>query len=501
MTTAGRSGTSAPARRDAPALAAALSDSLALLQARRPADVLALVGRLPPGLSADPRIQARTAYALALMGRIAEALPAARAAAAGPGADLAALDLAGNAFTLCHQPREAHAAFQQAARLAPGHPAVLFNLATTARFLGRAAEAERAYDQVIAAAPDAWEAYRNRSELRRQTAGRNHVRELEAALARPGLPWRAEVQLGYALGKELEDLGQYERAFEQFERGARARRSHMRYDVGEDVSAMAQIAQTFNAAWCAPARLAAEPAGPIFIVGLPRAGSTLLERMLGRHSQVQALGELQAFGQALGETLRRSGAPPPANKAAMIAASASLPPESVGAAYLASTAPLRDPGPRFIDKLPINFLYAGLIARALPGAGIVHITRAPLDACVAIFKTLFDEAYPYAYDLAELAAYHNAYRRLMGHWRAVLGERLVEVAYEDLVADPARTLAALLPRLGLAMEAACLAPEADASPVMTASASQVRSPVHARSVDSARRYRERLGPLIAALDP
>ncbi|MDR3511233.1 MAG: sulfotransferase [Caulobacteraceae bacterium] len=500
--TAARPGAATPGGGDAPILAAVLADSLSLLRARRPAEALALIARLPPPMAADPRIAARLGYAHGLMGRLAEALAAARAALASGRADLASLDLAGNTFTLCHRPQEAHAAFERAARIAPESPAVLYNLAATARFVGRTQEAERAYDRVIAAAPDAWEAYRNRSELRRQTAGRNHVRELTAALARPDLPWRGEVQLRYALGKELEDLQDYDRAFENFERGAQARRTHMRYDVADDVAAMALIGRTFDKAWCAPALDVPEPgpAGPIFILGLPRTGSTLLERMLGRHSQVQPLGELQAFGGALTEVLRRAARPPPAGKAGMIQASAALAPDAVGAAYLAATAPLRDARPRFIDKLPINVLYAGLIARALPSASIVHLTRDPLDTCVAIYKTLFEEAYPYSYDLAELGAYYNAYRRLAAHWRAALGPRLIEVAYEDLVSDPAAVMGGLMPRLGLAMEAACLAPEADASPVMTASASQVRKPIHARSAGSASRYRARLGPLLAVLE-
>jgi hypothetical protein len=199
-------------------------------------------------------------------------------------------------------------------------------------------------------------------------------------------------------------------------------------------------------------------------------------------------------------SLRRAGGPPISGKAAAIRASAGIDPAAIGAAYLAAVAPLRDDRPRFTDKLPFNFLYAGLIARALPTARIVHLTRDPADTCVAIYKTLFEEAYPYSYDLRELGAYHNAYRRLMAHWREVLGPRLIETAYERLVTSPDEALPTLLDRLDLRFEAACLRPEEGEAPVMTASASQVRAPVHARSVGIAQRYHAHLGPLLAALE-
>jgi tetratricopeptide (TPR) repeat protein len=497
--TVGGSGFGNTVTRDAPDLAAILSQSLQLLGARRGADALALIARAPASIRGDPRVAAQIAYAESLMGRMAEAMAAARAAMAAPALDLVSLDLVGNSFTLCQQPEDAYAAFQRAVALAPGNPAVLFNLATTARFLGRSEEAEAAYDRVIAAAPNAWEAYRNRSELRRQTPDRNHVAELARVLEQARPPWQGEVQLCYALGKEYEDLAAYDEAFAHFDRGARVRRSHMRYDVADDVEAMRLIEEAFDAAWCAPGREMAAGDGPIFILGLPRTGSTLLEQMLGRHSSVQPLGELQAFGAAMTGVLRRRTPGLQPGKAAMIRASAHLPPAEIGAAYLAAVAPLRDGRPQFIDKLPFNVLYAGLIARALPSARIVHLTRDPLDACFAIYKTLFDEAYPYAYDLAELGAYHNAYHRLTAHWRSALGPRFIEIGYEALVADPSGALTPLMDQLGLSMEPACLNQGRGGAAVMTASASQVREPIHARSVDSASRYRAHLGALVDAL--
>jgi hypothetical protein len=162
---------------------------------------------------------------------------------------------------------------------------------------------------------------------------------------------------------------------------------------------------------------------------------------------------------------------------------------------------LRDDRPIFIDKLPINVLYAGAIARALPNAAIIHVHRQPADVCIAMFKTLFEEAYPFSYDLDELGRYHNAYSALVAHWRATLGPRLLEVAYEDLVAAPQTVVARLYAELGLDPDRAQQTVSADASPVMTASAFQVRRPIHRDSVDSADRYARHLGPLFDRLQP
>jgi tetratricopeptide (TPR) repeat protein len=475
-----------------------LAESLALLRARQPGRALALLEGLPAARQGEPAVAARLAYAKALLGRFGEAIAAARAALAGAD-DVETLDLAGNSLVLCQRPSEAYPAFRRALALAGDDPGLLFNLAAVARFVGHVEEAERTYDRVIASSPTWWTAYRNRSELRRQSASDNHVSELRRRLDQ-GPPWQGEVQLAYALGKELEDLMDYEAAFQAYARGAAVRRAHMRYSVEDDVDTLKTIASVFDAAYCAPAREVSGSPGPIFILGMPRTGSTLLERKLAGHPDVEPLGELQTFGQAVVEGVRRSAASPLAGKTALIDASARVAPEVFGRAYLEAVAPLTGGCSAFTDKLPLNFLYAGLIARALPTARIIHMVRDPLDTCLGAYRTLFDEAYPFSYDLAELGTYYQAYRGLMAHWSEVLGPRIVEVAYERLVADASGEVERLVERLGL-RPAASEAQGAGAAPVMTASASQVREAVHGRSVGLARRYEDHLGPLLAALGP
>jgi tetratricopeptide (TPR) repeat protein len=475
-----------------------LAESLALLRARQAGRALALLHALPAARRREPAVAARLGYAQALLGQVGEAIAAARAALAAA-EDVETLDLAGNSLVLCHRPAEAYPAFRRAVRLAGDDPALLFNLAAVARFLGHVEEAERAYDRVIAQAPTFWAAYRNRSELRRQSSSDNHVGELRRRLdQRP--PWQGEVQLAYALGKELEDLEDYRAAFQAYARGATVRRAHMRYSVDDDLATLQEIARAFDAAYCAPAREPSGPPGPIFILGMPRTGSTLLEQRLARHPDVEALGELQTFGRTLVEVVRERAAGPLAGKAALVHASARVAPAEFGRAYLQAVAPLRSGRGPFTDKLPLNFLYAGLIARALPTARIVHMVRDPLDTCVGGYRTLFDEAYPFSYDLAELGAYYRGYRGLMAHWTEVLGPRILEVRYEELVADPSGEVDRLVERLGLPAAPGGVR-DAGGAPVMTASASQVTQAVHTRSVGLARRYEGELGPLLAALGP
>jgi tetratricopeptide (TPR) repeat protein len=475
-----------------------MAESLAMLRARQPGRALALLEGLPVAHRREPPIAARLAYAQALLGRFGEAIAAARIALAGAG-DVETLDLAGNSLVLCQRPAEAYPAFRRAVTLSGDDPAILFNLAAVARFLGDVEEAQQAYDRVIAKSPNFWTAYRNRSELRRQSSTDNHIGDLRRRLAeRP--PWQGEVQLAYALGKELEDLADYDAAFEAYARGAAVRRAHMRYSARDDIDTLKMIAGAFDAAYCAPARDASGPPGPIFILGMPRTGSTLLERQLAAHPDIEPLGELQTFGQTMVEVVRRHAAAPLTGKAALIKASARVAPEAFGHAYLDVVAPLTNRRAAFTDKLPLNFLYAGMIARALPTARIIHMVRDPLDTCLGAFRTLFDEAYPFSYDLAELGTYYRAYHQLMGHWTEVLGPRIIEVAYEKLVADPSGEVERLVERLDLPSAAGAVQDDA-ATPVMTASASQVREAVHDRSVGLARRYEGRLGPLLAALGP
>ncbi|MDE2295416.1 MAG: sulfotransferase [Gammaproteobacteria bacterium] len=386
--------------------------------------------------------------------------------------------------------------YDQCVALAPKEPRHWFNRATVRRFLGDLEGAEQDYDACLRLAPGDAQAHLNRSELRVQSIERNHLPELERALASAPADWRARVPLHYALAKEYEDLGEFSRAWSQLTAGATLRRRHLEYDVRRDMTTMEAIRAAFPAEPNGPGGAASHE--PIFILGMPRTGSTLVDRMLGSHPQVHSAGELPDFGLAVvaAVTHRQRG---PVARDALIAESAKLDFAALGDAYLARTRPRTGRTPFFTDKLPLNFLYCGLIARALPAAQMVHVIRGPIATCLSIYKVLFDRGYPFSYDLNELADYYAAYRRLMDHWKRVLPGRLIEIEYESLIARPEQEARRLFTALGIAFDPRCLAFERNPTPVATASAAQVRRPIYADSVASWRHYARELEPLATRL--
>jgi hypothetical protein len=233
---------------------------------------------------------------------------------------------------------------------------------------------------------------------------------------------------------------------------------------------------------------------PVFIVGMPRTGTTVLERILGNHSRFASGGELNAFATSVAMALDRPyGAPP---SAAQVRAAAGVDPAEVGAAYLARTARLAGGRSHLVDKNPLNLANAGLIARALPQARILCLLRDPMDACFSNFKELFPGGgYGYSYDLGDLAAHWRRFRALVAHWQAVLPGRFMAVEYEALVADPAEVAARALEFCGVDFEPGCVDITRNAAPVSTASSSQVRQPIHGGSVGAWRRYAAQLAPL------
>lgn len=388
---------------------------------------------------------------------------------------------------------EAERCHARAAALTPGEPQALYNWATSSIALGRLDMAEELLTRVIGLAPDDHDAYYNRSTLRRQTTQRNHVRELTHRLSRPALQPGARVALGYALAKELEDLGRYPESFAALKSAADLRRRLLSYRAEEDAVTMQEIARVFGSDYCRdPARTGFADRRPIFIVGLPRSGTTLVDRILSSHPAVQSRGE----SSDLAATIMRLAGPVP-DKRALIGRAAGLDTVELGRSYCARL-PAGGPA-QVIDKTPINFLYLGLIAAALPEARIVHVRRRPLDVCYAMYKTLFRMAYPFSYDMADLRCYYLAYAALMQHWREMLGPRLIEIDYETLVADQERATRSLLASCALPWDESCLAFHRNASPSLTASAAQVRRPIYHSSVGLWRRYERELQPLIDGL--
>lgn len=396
-------------------------------------------------------------------------------------------------FTMLGLHLEAERCYAQAAALRPADPAHLYNHATSLVALGRLEDAENLLDRIIGMAPEDADAWYMRSTLRRQTPARNHVAGMEQRLT--GLPKTApeRIPLCFALAKEREDLGEHAPAFSVLKQGADLRRSRLRYRVEDDLETMHLIEETFDAAFFAKARVGHEYPRPLFVVGLPRSGTTLVDRILGSHGAVSSRGESSDLAQAI---VRVAG--PVASKAELVRRTAESDFGALGRAYcntLAAADALR-----VVDKTPGNFLYLALIAAALPQARIVHLRRHPMDACHAMYKTLFRMAYPFSYDLDDLGRYWLGYDRLMAHWRRVLpAERFLEVDYEELVMHQEAVSRRLVAHAGLDWDEACLAFERNPQPTLTASAAQVRQPIYRSSVGLWRKYRQELAPLASRL--
>jgi tetratricopeptide (TPR) repeat protein len=464
-----------------------------------PTSIQAELDRIERSLARDPlnlRYLIDLARCLLALGRRVEAMGALNAARGVAGPEPRAWEAIGTLSSYAGDQQGALAAYERAVALEPGNPEFLFNRASVRRFLGDLEGAESDYDAVIGRRPSDFEAYLNRSELRMQTSGRNHIAQLEAAARQASSDWSGEVQIRFALAKEYEDLGEYAKSFEQLQRGARLRREHLRYDLAKDVATVDWIMEAFPVEKPEPARRdSVGEDDPIFIVGLPRSGTTLVERILGCHSTLTSAGELDTFAIMLVAAARRHSGKEDMGRRELVQVSATLDFPALGHSYLAQARAKYGGKGRFIDKMPLNYLYCGLIRRALPGARIVHVTRHPMAVCYAMYKTLFKSGYPFSYDLDEIAQYYLAYHKLMQHWRPLLGQSLYDISYESVVADQNGETRKLLEYCGLGWEDACLEFYVNRSPSTTASASQVRRPIYDSSVSQWRAYEAQLGNL------
>ncbi len=403
--------------------------------------------------------------------------------------------------------RAAQHHYRQAVAAQPTEVEFLFNLATSQRFLGEIAEAEDTLDTILRLQPSDHEAAAMRSSLRQARPDSNHVDELKVTLANLPLSPAARTSFCYALAKELEDLAEYRESFGWLKRGADIRRSGMQYQVATDVEIIDAIIETFDQEFFVQGQVPQEQgqqqnrnAEAFFVIGLPRSGTTLLERMLGSHSEVHAAGELGNFGIALTRLTRVELGGRKADRREFVRASARIDFDQLGRNYIASTRPITGHTAHFIDKLPFNYLYAGLIHRALPNCRIISLRRHPMDSCYSMYKQLFRDAYPFSYDLNDLAEYYLAYDRLMRHWDTVIPGVIHSVRYENLVSDTAGEARRLLEHCGLEWQDQVLEYHRNRSASTTASATQVRQKVYTRSVGKWECYATELAALKQRLE-
>jgi tetratricopeptide (TPR) repeat protein len=389
--------------------------------------------------------------------------------------------------------------YEQAISLQPEDARHYYNAACMQRSLGDLELAEKNFDAAILRNPADHESYKIRSDLRRQTPENNHVAKLTALLKGDIADPRGRVQLQYALAKELEDLGEWQRSIEVLQEGSRNRRRLMKYDVARDLETIAAIKRTFTEDVFATPPAGSDNAEAIFILGMPRTGTTLVERILASHSQVFAAGELNNFAAQLMVMMRKQNADKRVSRDAMVASSAELDFRLLGDAYIKSTRPFTGKTAHFIDKMPLNYLYIGLIHLALPNATIINLERDPMDTCYAVFKQLFVDAYPFSYDLKELATYYVAYHQLMEHWNRVLPGVVHTVRYEALVDEPEAHTRQLLDACALEWDPQCLKFYENREASTTASTAQIRRPVYKSSIGKWRNYEQQLQPAVEIL--
>jgi tetratricopeptide (TPR) repeat protein len=473
---------------------------MAAAEARQIAKAVPL---LQEAVSRGPEAEhlAQLAKLLILQRRDGEAAVAAEKALALRPDDPLTLDTAGCVLARLGRHEETISTFAAAVAAEPENLDYRYNLAAASGFTGRVNEARAQYEEILTRDPGNARAHYALSILSRQTPERNHIPRLHAALLATD---RLDdtLRLRYALAKELEDIGQPAQAYRHLSAANEVQKQRIAYGFAQDAKMFDAIEALFGSnAHSLTARPGHVDASTIFVVGMPRTGTTLVDRILSSHRDVESAGELQAMPltvKRLSGTSSRTIIDP-----ATITASGDIDPVIIGEAYLTQAAHHRPArAPRFTDKLPANFLYIGHIARALPNAPIVCLRRDAMDTVWSNYKNLFASRspyYAYSYDLMDTAQYYARFARLMTFWEGLFPGRVLQLSYEELVRDQEGQTRRLLEHCGLEWDKACLSFHENSAAVATPSAAQVRRPLNSDAVGKWRLYEKPLRPVAAWL--
>ena len=429
-------------------------------------------------------------------GRIAAAESALREVRRIQPNDPVVIELTGTVLNSLGEYEAAELLFERAHQMVPNNSSALMNLGNVRVFLGKIDNAVALFRKAILLEPDSAQCHwglANSEKAKDDT----HIKTMQGLIDSGRQSKRSQGFLHYAIGKENEDLGNWADAFAAFTKGAQARRETVEFNETDEIAMFEAIKSTYTADWLTTRPPGIPDPSPIFVLGQPRTGTTLIERVITSHSKVLSAGELQQFGLAVRRAARHNE--PKRFSRDLFLKAADINPSKIGEMYLKATAKQRAKKPFFVDKLPVNYLTLPLILAALPNAKIVHLVRGPMDACFASFKQLFADAYLHSYDQGEMARHHARYRDLMAHFHCEFPGKIIDVSYEDTARELEPNARKLIAALGIDWEDACLNFHKSSAGVATASSVQVREPAHTRSIGRWRRYETDLAPMVNEL--
>lgn len=387
---------------------------------------------------------------------------------------------------------EALTHFRKVLALKPGYVNAHKNFGKVLQDLGRFEEAMTSYRRAIALNPGDAQAYNQLALIAPHDVGDEDMQTMEALLSQTRTDDPRRSDLAFALGKAYEDIGYYERAFGFYEIANTTKRKSFSYSHEDAVRTVDRIKAVFDETLLSsqPGVGPADPT-PVFVLGMPRSGTSLVEQILASHASVHGAGELTALNQTIMSSVADDDARYPENMR-------DTSPDAL--AHMASTyrAHLRQlaKGALYVvDKMPDNFKYIGMIHLMLPDAKVIHCLRHPMDTCLSIFKKDFSTVHPYAYDQVELGRYYHLYQDLMAHWHNVLPGFIHDISYEELVGEPEQKTRDLISFCGLEWDDACLEFYNTDRPVKTASAQQVRKPIYKNALQFWKHYEKQLQPL------
>lgn len=388
---------------------------------------------------------------------------------------------------------------RKALALKPDSAEILNNLGISLLEVGDLAGATEALSRAAELEPNSLATYINLASAKKFKPGAPEIKVLEDAVRREDITDEQRMSLHYALGKAYDDVKEHHRAFEQFMAGAAIKRKTLVYDEQPTMRLFDRIRQVFTP------KLLAEKAGfgdptlsPIFIVGMPRSGSTLVEQILASHPQVHGAGEVKFLHQGVLQVDKEFGSAVRYPELMHLIEQSQL--RTIVEYYRDHLPALPEGKTRITDKMLTNYYYVGLIYLLFPNARIIHCKRNAVDTCISCYSKMFREDMPYTYDLKEIAHYYRKYTELMEHWKAVLPQHYVlEVRYEEVVGDIEKEARRIVSHCGLEWNAACLEFHKTERPVKTASVTQVRQPLYASSVERWRNYGSLVDPLVAEL--